>query len=120
MAEPVNPLKITIDLSVAIEKQLYEIAGHNLYVLEAPRSSDYVYLRFNHPNAHFWKLQKGAGFNRAFAKFYITTPAGQTGNMVLSVGTAAPLTHLPIDNRMAAADVLQSMVTALENIDSKL
>lgn len=115
-----NPLKITIDLSVAIEKQLYEIAGHNLYVLEAPRSSDYIYLRFDHPNADFWLLQRGAGFNRAFEKFYITTPAGQTGDMVLSIGTAAPMTHLPIDNRMAAADVLESMVTELGNIDSKI
>ncbi len=115
-----SPQRIQVDLAVVIDRQLYDLAGHHLYCMDAPSSSDQITVRLDDREAPRFVLQKGLGLNVPFRRFYLSTPTGQTGAMTLMIGADAPETHLPIDNRTAAADLLADQLTALQSIDGKL
>lgn len=112
--------RIQLDLSKPMTDEPFFVAGHHVYCVDAPRSGDYIYVKFNDRAAPAWPMQRGLGWNLPFEQVFITIPSGQSGSMVLMVGADAPETHLPIDNRTAAADLLSEQLTALQAINSKL
>ena len=108
------PSLITIDLSVALNDQRYNIAGNLFYIWAAPTNSEYVQVRFNERNARQVPFYLQTGLQLPFDEFYLTTPAGQTGNIEILIGNEAPEFLKVIDNRSASSDDLTEIREELQ------
>jgi len=84
------PKIIDIDLSIALNDQCYNIAGNLFYVFSAPGESDYIGIRVNETREPMINYSAHTGLITPFHRLFITTPAGQTGNMQIIYGTEAP------------------------------
>lgn len=95
------PRKVTIDLAIAQIDFEYSIAGNFFYVWDAPDVNSYIEVRVNNTNQPAIEFHRMTGLITPFDKLYITTPAGQAGNLILLIGTEAPQLLEIIDNRSA-------------------
>ncbi len=100
------PRKITIDLAIAQLDFKYDIAGNFFYIWEAPDVNSYIEVRVNNTNQPAIEFHRMTGLITPFDTLYITTPAGQAGNLVLLIGTEAPNLLDIIDNRSATIEGL--------------
>lgn len=95
------PRTFTIDLSIALLDQPYDLSGNLFYVLDAPDGDSYIEVRFNERNNSAIPLYHQIGLETPFKKLYITTPAGQSGTMTILTAVEAPDFMKVIDNRSA-------------------
>jgi hypothetical protein len=86
----VDEQQITIDLSVAVIDKEYRIAGNYFYVKESPDSSSYIGIKRELESRAEIPYSWQTGFRGAFTKLYITTPAGQAGNMTIIIAAELP------------------------------
>ena len=93
------PKIITIDLAIPIVNQEYNIAGNVFYIFSAPDESSYVSIRVNETREPSILYTVHVGLETPFHRLYITTPAGQAGDLVILYGTEAPDFLRIIDNR---------------------
>lgn len=93
------PKLFTIDLSVALTDQIYNISGNLFYIWSAPDESSYITIKVNGTREPAIPCSVHTGLVTPFEKLYITTPAGQSGNLVIMYGTEAPELLRIIDNR---------------------
>jgi len=92
--------KIVINLAIAATDLEYGIAGNMFYVFDAP-SGTYIDIKVNETRENPISFVEQTGLRTPFDKLYITTPAGQAGNLTLVYGTEAPDLVDVIDNRSA-------------------
>lgn len=93
------PKLMTINLAIAITDQIYNIAGNIFYIWSAPDESSYVTIKLNNSSEPAIPYSVHTGLETPFDKLLITTPAGQTGDIVILYGTEAPELLRIIDNR---------------------
>jgi len=114
------PRSLVIDLSIVATDKPYEIAGNIFYIMAAPDSSSYVDVRFNEVRESPIRLYHQMGFETPFYRLFITTPAGQTGNITILYATEAPEYLKIIDNRSATSLDLQGVRQAVELVRDEL
>jgi len=107
------PKMFTIDLAVPLLDQPYHISGNLYYVWSAPNAEDYVDIKVNKSSEPALRCLRQTGLMTPFDKLLITTPAGQTGDMVLLYGTEAPELLNIIDNRSVTAIGLADILAEL-------
>jgi hypothetical protein len=110
------PRKITINLAIAVIDQPYNIAGNLFYVWEAPDVVSYISVRINSTQQPAVEFRQMTGLITPFDKLYITTPAGQAGNLVLLIATEAPGLLSLIDNRSASITGLAGILAELQGV----
>jgi len=110
------PRKITIDLSIVQVDLKYNIAGNLFYVWESPDVSSYVSIRVNSTDQPALDYRQMTGLITPFDNLYITTPAGQAGNLVLLIATEAPGLLNLIDNRSSSVTGLDNILAELQGI----
>ena len=93
VVEPIN-----IDLSIVATDQPYDISGNMFYIWSAPDGT-YIDIKVNETRKTAISYVEQTGQETPFKRLYITTPAGQTGNLVLLYGTEAPDLARMLDNR---------------------
>jgi len=93
------PRMLTIDLAVPLTDQQFNISGNMFQVWSMPDESSYVTIKVNESNQPAIPFQSHTGMRTPFHKLLITTPAGQTGDMILVWGTEAPDMLEMIDQR---------------------
>lgn len=107
------PKKLTIDLADVATDRAYDIAGNVFYVLSAPNEYDRIDIKINETREPAISYVPGLGLETPFYRLYITTPAGQTGDMIIIYGTEAPDLLRIIDHRSsiiaAATGILAEM-----------
>lgn len=108
------PKAISIDLSVAINDQEYDVSGNLIYILMAPDDYSYVGVKLNENREYQFSLYRGMGFVTPFHRLFITTPAGQTGTIILVYGTESPLLMNVIDNRSATSLAINAIQVELQ------
>ena len=108
------PKSFVIDLSIVEVDREYSIAGNLLYLLSAPDGDSYIDVKFNGVRESAIRLYAQMGLVTPFAKFYVTTPAGQTGNMTILYAVEAPDFLEVIDNRSATSADLSSVRNELQ------
>jgi len=108
------PKMFTIDLAVPLLDQPYHISGNLYYVWSAPNAEDYVDIKVNKSSEPALRCLRQTGLITPFDKLLITTPAGQTGDMVLLYGTEAPELLNIIDNRSVTAIGLAGILAELQ------
>jgi len=94
------PKQLKIDLGLALINQEYNLAGNLFYIISSPKTEDCIEVRFNKMTEPAFTLYRFCGLNTPFDKFYITTPAGQSGTMTILYGSEAPHMLFPITNRI--------------------
>ncbi len=97
------PRTFTIDLSIALTDQPYNMGGNVFYVLNSPDATSYIDVKFNTLDSSMVRLSHQVGLRTPYEKIYITTPAGQTGTMTILTGVEAPDYMEIIDNRGATS-----------------
>jgi len=107
------PKMFTIDLAVPLLDQPYYISGNLYYVWSAPTAEDYVDIKVNKSSEPALRCLRQTGLITPYDKLLITTPAGQTGDMVLLYGTEAPELLNIIDNRSVTAIGLADILAEL-------
>ncbi|MBW8003348.1 MAG: hypothetical protein FVQ80_15265 [Planctomycetes bacterium] len=93
------PKRLDIDLSIALTDQPYHISGNLFYIFSAPDESSYLDIKVNETREPVISYSVHTGLVTPFDALYITTPAGQSGTMVLIYGTEAPNLLQIIDNK---------------------
>jgi len=102
------PRSLNIDLAIPLTDFEYAIAANLFYVIAAPDGISYIDVKFNRRDESSIRFFQQVGLVTPFEKIYITTPAGQTGNMTILYGVEAPELLEVIDNRSAtSADLAQ-------------
>jgi hypothetical protein len=113
--------RINIDLALAIVDQPYNIAGNFFYVWSTPETDSYIDIKVNNnlagTEAPYYQQ---TGQKVPFDRLYITTPAGQTGNLILLYGTEWPDLVSLIDNRAAVSQDVADMLAELQIIAGEL
>jgi len=110
------PRKITINLGIVAIDQPYNIAGNLFYVWEAPDVTSYISVRVNSTQQPAIEFRQMTGLITPFDKLYITTPAGQAGNLTLLIATEAPGLLSLIDNRSASITGLAGILAELQGV----
>jgi len=110
------PRKITIDLSIVQVDFEYGIAGNLFYVWESPDVSSYVSIRVNSTDQPALDYRKKTGLTTPFDKLYITTPAGQAGDLILVIATEAPGLLNIIDHRSSNVTGLSGILAELQGV----
>ena len=95
------PKTFIINLANPLTDQRYDISGNIYYVWSSPNATDYVDIKVNKSSEPALRCVRQTGLITPFDKLLITTPAGQTGDMVILYGTEAPELLSLIDNRSA-------------------
>ncbi len=108
------PKSFVIDLSIAEIDREYSIAGNLLYLLSAPDGDSYIDVKFNGVRESAIRLYAQMGLVTPFAKFYVTTPAGQAGNITILYAVEAPDFLEVIDNRSATSADLAGVRNELQ------
>ena len=108
------PKTFTIDLANQILDQPYHISGNVYYVWAAPNETDYVNIKVNKSSEPPIQCFRQTGLRTPFDKLLITTPAGQTGDMVILYGTESPDMLDIIDNRSATVAGLTGILGELQ------
>lgn len=93
------PKTFVIDLSVQLTDQEYGIAGNLFFIWEAPDEQSYINVKINTTKEDAIPFSVHTGVRTPFDRLFITTPAGQAGNMRIIYGTEAPELLELIDNR---------------------
>ena len=93
------PKLFTIDLAIPLTDQEYNISGNLFYIWSAPDESCYITIKVNGTDQPAIACSVHTGLVTPFDKLLITTPAGQSGNLVIMYGTEAPELLRIIDNR---------------------
>ena len=107
------PKSIIINLGLPLTDQEYGISGNIFYVWEAPIASDYINIRLNETREPMIPFRLSMGLITPFHRLYITTPAGQAGNMTLIYGTEAPEMLDIIDNRSGSVASLDDLLAEM-------
>ncbi|KPK75274.1 MAG: hypothetical protein AMJ79_11850 [Phycisphaerae bacterium SM23_30] len=107
------PKTFQIDLSVALTDQKFDISGNLFYVWQSPDQTSYVEIKVNNTREPAIQYIAQTGLNTPFERLYITTPAGQTGNMTIIYATEAPELMTLIDNRAVTAANLADILEQL-------
>jgi len=108
------PKTFTIDLALPLLDQPYHISGNIYYVWSSPNAEDYVDIKVNKSSEPALRCVRQTGLLTPFDKLLITTPADQTGDMVLLYGTEAPELLNIIDNRSVTAIGLADILAELQ------
>lgn len=108
------PKTFTIDLAVQITDQRYDLSGNLYYVWSAPNETDYVNIKVNKSSEPPIQCFRQTGLRTPFDKLLITTPAGQTGKMVILYGTESPEMMDIIDNRSATVAGIAGILAELQ------
>lgn len=108
------PKILTIDLSIVGTDQKYDISGNLFYVLSAPNEYDSIDIRINETREPAISYVPGLGLQTPFYRLYITTPAGQSGDMVILFGTEAPELLRVIDHRSSIIAAATSMLAEMQ------
>jgi len=108
------PKSFVIDLAIAAVDHEYSIAGNILYVLSAPDGDSYIDVKFNRQNESAIRLYAQMGLVTPFERFYVTTPAGQAGNLTILFAVEAPDLLEIIDNRSATSADLAAVRNELQ------
>ena len=108
------PKTFTIDLANQLLDQRYDLSGNIYYVWSAPNETDYVDIKVNKSSEPAIQCFRQTGLRTPFDKLLITTPAGQTGNMVILYGTESPEMMDIIDNRSATVAGLTDILAELQ------
>jgi len=106
--------QISIDLSVVVTDQEYNLAGNYLYIKDAPDQDSYIDVKINASNQPAISWAKQTGFIHPFNRLYITTPAGQTGTMKILVAAEAPELFAVVDNRSAISESMNDVLAELQ------
>ena len=93
------PKTFEIDLSIAATDFPYDLSGNIFYIWSAPDESSYVSIKVNGTAEPAIAYSVHTGLVTPFDKLLITTPAGQSGTIVIMYGTEAPELLRIIDNR---------------------
>jgi len=108
------PKTFVINLALPIIDQAYHISGNVFYVWSSPNAEDYIDVKVNKTSEPALRCVRQTGLITPFDKLLITTPAEQTGDMVLLYGTEAPELLSIIDNRSVTAIGMADMLAQLE------
>lgn len=108
------PKTFTINLATQIVDQPYHLSGNIYYVWSAPNETDYIDIKVNKSSEPAIQCFRQTGLRTPFDKLLITTPAGQTGNMVVLYGTESPEMMDIIDNRSATVAGITGMLAELQ------
>lgn len=108
------PKTFTINLANQIIDQPYNLSGNVFYVWSAPNETDYINIKVNKSSEPALQCFRQTGLRTPFDKLLITTPAGQTGDMVILYGTESPDMLDIIDNRSATVAGLTEILGELQ------
>lgn len=108
------PKTFVINLALPIIDQPYNISGNIYYIWSAPNAADYIDIKVNKSSEPALRCVRQTGLITPFDKLLITTPEGQTGDMVLLYGTEAPELLSIIDNRSVTEIGLADMLAELQ------
>jgi len=89
---------ITIDLAIVQADFEYALSGNFFYVWEAPDGTS-IDIKINETRESAITYVEQTGARTPFDKLYITTPAGQVGDLILVYGTESPGLVEMLDNR---------------------
>ena len=111
----VSPVRrIDIDLSLILKDQVYNISGNFFYIWETPGTGEYIDVKVNNNTENAAPYRQQTGQKVPFDTLYITTPAGQTGNLILLYGTEWPGLVNLIDNRAAVSEDISDLLNQLQ------
>lgn len=108
------PKTFVINLALPLLDQPYDISGNLYYVWSAPNAEDYIDVKVNKSSEPALRCPRQTGLITPFDKLLITTPAGQTGDLVVLYGTEAPELLNIIDNRSVTAIGLADILAELQ------
>jgi len=108
------PKTFTINLAVQVIDQPYHLSGNVYYVWSSPNETDYVGIKVNKSSEPALQCFRQTGLRTPYDKLLITTPAGQTGNMVILYGTESPDMLDIIDNRSATVAGISDILAELQ------
>lgn len=108
------PKTFVINLAVPIIDQPYHISGNIYYVWSAPNAEDYIDVKVNKSSEPALRCLRQTGLITPYDKLLITTPADQTGDMVILYGTESPEMLEVIDNRSVTAIGLAGILAELQ------
>jgi len=108
------PKTFTINLAGQILDQPYNLSGNVFYVWSAPNATDYVNIKVNKTSEPALACFRQTGLRTPFDKLLITTPEGQTGDMVILYGTESPEMLDIIDNRSATVSGISGILGELQ------
>ena len=108
------PKTFVINLAVPLLDQPYHISGNLYYVWSAPNAEDYVDIKVNKSSEPALRCLRQTGLITPYDKLLITTPEGQSGNMVILYGTESPEMLEIIDNRSVTALGLSDILAELQ------
>lgn len=108
------PKTFTINLANQILDQPYNLSGNVYYVWSAPNETDFVNIKVNKSSEPPIRCFRQTGLRTPFEKLLITTPAGQTGDMVILYGTESPEMLDIIDNRSATVAGIAGILAELQ------
>ena len=114
------PKTFVINLAVPLLDQPYHISGNLYYIWSSPNETDYIDIKVNKSSEPPLRCVRQTGLMTPFDKLLITTPAGQTGDMVLLYGTESPELLEIIDNRAAVVAGVDDMLTINRDILAQL
>lgn len=107
------PKTFTINLAIVETDRVYDLSGNLFYVWSAPDDISYIEIKVNKSSEPAIPYYFHTGLRTPFEKLLITTPAGQTGNVVILYGTEAPELLELIDNRSAAVAGIEGILAEL-------
>lgn len=108
------PKIFTVNLAIQAIDQVYNISGNIFYVWSAPNPRDTVSIKVNSSAEPAIPYVSQTGLETPFDKLLVTTPAGQTGDMVIMYATEAPELLRIIDNRSATIAAMDAIRDELQ------
>lgn len=108
------PKTFTIDLAVPLVDHIYDISGNLFYIWSSQNATDYVDIKVNDTREPAVSYVRQTGLNTPFHRLIITTPPGQTGDMVIIYATEAPELMQIIDNRSATLTGIEDILAELQ------
>jgi hypothetical protein len=111
------PRQLTIDLSVAQVDLEVNMTGTSFYVFTSPDQTSYISVKVGRKDADAIDYVLYTGFRAPFTKLYITTPAGQTGTMIIIVAAEEKDVFEMIDNR---SSISQGIIDVLIELQGNL
>ena len=100
--------RININLAIPLVDYPYHLSGNYFYIFDAP-SGTYLDIKVNETGEPSLSYVEQTGLMSPFDTLYITTPAGQTGTVVLVYGTESPELVQIIDNRAAVSGDIEAV-----------
>lgn len=77
---------LNLNLALAMTDREFNLAGNEFGVWNSPTAADQITVKFNEQSAGGIIFKRGKVIRTTFIKFYITVPAGLTGNMEIVYG----------------------------------